>query len=146
MFAKRFVTGFLLTVGAFAIGMGSAYAASEDERGKGGTLKHATTGADFKGSWKWDDKIKVKLAGGTKTYRGVRYWGTLTDTNKGDKHNVYTEANGTSRPRVYGKRNGSKWVSTYETSRNGKTVSFKVCRDRGTLRPDNCSKQQVLRR
>ncbi|MFE1923479.1 hypothetical protein ACFW91_13035 [Streptomyces asoensis] len=77
------------------------------------------------------------------------WWGRLSDTIMTDRHNVYVEVKvqGHGWVRYYGKQRGSVWL--HRSNWNGAQryigeAKFRVCRDRGTLRPDNCAPLQTL--
>ncbi|MEU9432089.1 hypothetical protein [Streptomyces sp. NPDC048252] len=72
------------------------------------------------------------------------WWGQLTDTSPGDRHNVYAEVKvqGHDWVRYYGKQGRS--VRLHKSNWDGAQrytakVRFRVCRDRGALRPNNCA-------
>ncbi|MEH0511888.1 MULTISPECIES: hypothetical protein [unclassified Streptomyces] len=80
---------------------------------------------------------------------GAFEWsGRLLDAGATDRHNVYVEVKieGYDWKRYYGKQNRavglhkSMWVGAQRYT--GK-ARLRVCRDRGSLRPDNCAEEQV---
>jgi hypothetical protein len=102
-----------------------------------------TTGAKFTGRYMWEPQLQK--------HGGLRLKGSLKDTNNDDGHNVY----------IYSKVEGYPWVRTKGVQK--KTVSIdktffdsallvtdlvevQVCRDRGSLRPDNCSELRKFER
>ncbi|MDQ0580884.1 hypothetical protein [Streptomyces rishiriensis] len=75
------------------------------------------------------------------------WWGHLKDTIATDRHNVYIEVkvHGHGWVRYYGKQRSS--VRLHESNWDGAQrytgkIKLRVCRDRGTLRPDNCAPEQ----
>ncbi|MEU1510714.1 hypothetical protein ABZ490_00890 [Streptomyces sp. NPDC005811] len=72
------------------------------------------------------------------------WWGRLTDVAANDRHNVYVEVmvQGHDWLRYYGKQGRS--VRLHHSNWNGAQrytgkARIRVCRDRGALRPNNCS-------
>ncbi|MEU5214646.1 hypothetical protein AB0G79_00380 [Streptomyces sp. NPDC020807] len=127
----------LVAAGLFFGGMGVAVADSWRD------LKMTTTGASFDGSYMWEPKLKE--------HGGFRVKGYLADVEGDDGHNVYIRA------RV----EGYSWVEVRGTQRRAvpinevfydgaalvtKYAEIQVCRDRGALRPDNCSRLRKFRR
>ncbi|MDV5147124.1 hypothetical protein R1T08_23805 [Streptomyces sp. SBC-4] len=127
----------VVAAGLFFGGMGVAVADSWRE------LKMTTTGAEFKGSYMWERQLQK--------HGGLRVKGKLKDVIGNDGHNVY----------IYSKVQGYPWVRTKGVQR--KTVDInkvffdsallvthlvevQVCRDRGSLRPDNCSELRKFER
>ncbi|MFE5715809.1 hypothetical protein ACFQ7J_33935 [Streptomyces sp. NPDC056501] len=127
----------VVAAGLFFGGMGVAVADSWHG------LNMTTIGAEFKGSYMWEPQLQK--------HGGLRVKGSLKDADNGDGHNVY----------IYSKVEGYPWVRTKGVQR--KTVSVdktffdsallvtdlvevQVCRDRGSLRPDNCSELRKFER
>ncbi|RSS53788.1 hypothetical protein [Streptomyces sp. WAC01280] len=127
----------VVAAGLFFGGMGVAVADSWHDV----TMK--TTGAKFTGRYMWEPQLQK--------HGGLRVKGNLKDTDNDDGHNVY----------IYSKVEGYPWVRTKGVQR--KTVSIdktffdsallvtdlvevQVCRDRGSLRPDNCSELRKFER
>ncbi|MFI1027293.1 hypothetical protein [Streptomyces sp. NPDC020951] len=72
------------------------------------------------------------------------WWGRLTDASPNDGHNVYAEVKivGHDWVRYYGRQGSS--VQLHKSNWDGAQrytgqARFRVCRDRGSLRPDNCA-------
>ncbi|MDT0418721.1 hypothetical protein RM574_24895 [Streptomyces sp. DSM 41982] len=116
----------------FALGAGSAVAASWH------SMKTLTTGgAAFRnGQYTFYPK--------STNHGGFGFKGGLADTSKGDGHNVYVQAKveGYSWRRFNGKQ--GKTVRLNKVVYDGaaqyvRHAALRVCRDRGSLRPDNCS-------
>ncbi|MGQ4358361.1 hypothetical protein [Streptomyces sp. SAS_272] len=75
------------------------------------------------------------------------WWGQLEDAIATDRHNVYVEVkvHGHEWVRYYGKQRSS--VRLHRSNWDGAQrytgkVKLRVCRDRGSLRPDNCAPVQ----
>ncbi|MFI1047444.1 hypothetical protein ACH4U3_16865 [Streptomyces griseoruber] len=75
------------------------------------------------------------------------WWGRLVDKSASDRHNVYVEVkiHGHDWVRYYGKQRSS--VRLHKSNWDGaqrftSKVRLQVCRDRGSLRPDNCAPLQ----
>ncbi|QNS08918.1 hypothetical protein IAG42_24185 [Streptomyces xanthii] len=120
----------LVAAGVFAGGAGVAVAASWH----GMQLKSA--GASFSG-WYLFNKRGVN--------HGAFEWkGTLKDQDRTDGHNAYieTKIEGHDWTRTYGKQ--GKAVNLHRSHWDGaqaytRDAYMRVCRDRGSLHPDNCS-------
>ncbi|MCK1821112.1 hypothetical protein MTQ10_16185 [Streptomyces sp. XM83C] len=72
--------------------------------------------------------------------------GRLTDTDPNDRHNVYMMVRIEAHDwvRYYGKQKQKVWM--HHSNWDGAQlythiVKIKACRDRGSLRPDNCSQE-----
>ncbi|MGW0582379.1 hypothetical protein ACWD25_42100 [Streptomyces sp. NPDC002920] len=72
------------------------------------------------------------------------WWGRLRDTLPNDRHNVYVDVKieGHDWVRYYGKQ--GRAVRLHKSNWDGaqrytEDVMLRVCRDRGSLRPDNCA-------
>ncbi|GGR33747.1 hypothetical protein GCM10010497_40670 [Streptomyces cinereoruber] len=103
-----------------------------------------TTGAKFQSvEYKWEPPGEKRGA--------FRFRGVLRDTNDRDGHNVYLQA----------KAHDYRWqrfdgvqkrsISIEKTVHDGatrytNTADMRVCRNRGSLRPDNCSHTRTFRR
>jgi hypothetical protein len=89
-----------------------------------------------------DGKFKFNPPG---TNHGAFEWsGRLTDLFNNDGHNVYMQVRveGHSWVRYNGKQRGSVWMhhSNWDgAQRYTDDAKIRACRDRGSLRPDNCS-------
>lgn len=73
--------------------------------------------------------------------------GRLTDTYPEDGHSVYVQVSveGHGWARYYGKQGGSVWMRRSDWSgvrRYTDEAMIRVCRDRGSVRRDNCSPVQ----
>ncbi|MER6730858.1 hypothetical protein [Streptomyces puniciscabiei] len=79
---------------------------------------------------------------------GAFEWsGKLRDANGGDGHNVYMQVRveGHDWVRYDGKQKQSVWMhhSNWDgAQRYTENAYMRACRDRGSLRPDNCSPEQ----
>ncbi|MZD08136.1 hypothetical protein GTW43_24065 [Streptomyces sp. SID5785] len=131
---KNAVVGLAL-VGVFAGGAGVAVAASWHEM----SALHSDGVRFYKGEYAFN-KPRVN--------HGAFEWkGSLEDSDPGDGHNVYMQAkveghgwsryNGKQRKTVTLHR--SMWDGAQAYTSNG---YLRACRDRGSLRPDNCSPQR----
>ncbi|WP_371580371.1 hypothetical protein [Streptomyces sp. NBC_01314] len=82
------------------------------------------------------------------TDHGSFEWsGRLTDTYPNDGHTVYVQVSVERHgwARYYGKQRGSVWMRHSDWSgarRYTDDAAIRVCRDRGSARPDNCSPVQ----
>ncbi|MFE7552087.1 hypothetical protein [Streptomyces gardneri] len=127
----------VVAAGLFFGGMGVAVADSWHG------LTMATTGAEFKGSYTWEPPLKK--------HGGFRVKGRMADVDHGDGHNIYLRAKVEGYDWVRVKGVQRKTVEINEVFFDGavlqtKYVEIQVCRDRGSLRPDNCSPLRKFRR
>ncbi|MFI9001678.1 hypothetical protein [Streptomyces sp. NPDC053541] len=107
-------------------------------------LDLTTKGAAFAGEYAWEPK--------NKNHGGFHFRGYLQDSVAGDGHNVYILARVEAYP--FSRYNGvqrRKDVHLDEILYDGaalysSTADIRVCRDRGSLRPDNCSPTRFFRR
>jgi hypothetical protein len=129
---KKFVVG-LAVAGLFLAGAGTAFASSWPN-----IPLRKTHGAKFYGG-----EYKFWRAG---QHHGSFEWkGQLKDDNRQDGHNVYMQVriegytwkryNGKQRKTVYLDHHNWSGDQLYTTN-----AWLRVCRDRGSLHPDNCSK------
>ncbi|MEU8572307.1 hypothetical protein [Streptomyces asoensis] len=95
----------------------------------------------------FDGKYKFNRPG--VNHGAFEWWGRLEDTMASDRHNVYVEVKiqGHGWVRYYGKQGRS--VQFHESNWDGaqrytSKAKFRVCRDRGSLRPDNCAPKRNL--
>ncbi|MEU6978306.1 MULTISPECIES: hypothetical protein [unclassified Streptomyces] len=121
-----------VTAGLFMGGIGAAVADSWQE------IKTRTTdGSKFRDAkYRWEPKDG--------NHGGFHFKGDLVDSFPNDGHNVYLQAkvqgyawnrfNGVQRKTVHLDREVYDGAALYSTD-----ASIRVCRDRGSLRPDNCS-------
>lgn len=119
-----------VAAGLFVGGIGAAVADSWER------LNLTTTGAKFNGETVWEPKDK--------NHGAFHFRGMLRDDEDGDGHNVYIQArvqgygwsrfNGVQRKDVYVDQLVFDGAAVYSTD-----AQMRVCRDRGSLRPDNCS-------
>lgn len=122
----------VLTAALFATGAGTAFAASWH---KIPTL--TTGGAKF-----YDGQYKFWPAG---QHHGAFEWkGKLQDTDSGDGHNVYMQVKveGYDWSRYNGKQKKTVPLDYYNwdgAERYTVNAYIRVCRDKGSLHPDNCS-------
>ncbi|MFF1511689.1 hypothetical protein [Streptomyces sp. NPDC058326] len=129
-----------VAVGLFVGGMGVAVADSWHSLTKAVT----TEGAQFeKVQYRWEPAGEQRGA--------FHFKGFLRDLNENDGHNVYLEV----RPHAYGwqrfKGVQKRTVPIDKTVHDGatrytNTAEMRVCRDRGALRPNNCSPVQSFKR
>ncbi|WP_078890445.1 hypothetical protein [Streptomyces maremycinicus] len=131
-----------VALGLAAVGLmlGGAVAASHSP--VEGTLPaFASTGVEFSGG-----KYKFNRPG---VNHGAFEWrGQLKDTSSVDGHNVYAEVKvqGHDWVRYYGKQ--GRAVRLHESNWDGAQrytakAGFRVCRDRGALRPNNCAPTRI---
>ncbi|GEB61322.1 hypothetical protein [Streptomyces gardneri] len=127
----------VVAAGLFFGGMGVAVADSEH------TFVMTDPGVAFVGTYQWQPASKVPS--------GLHMKGELRDTSHGDGHNVYlrTRVEGYPWGRIKGVQR--KNVKVDEVFFDGavlktKEVRLQVCRDRGSLRPDNCSPERLFSR
>jgi hypothetical protein len=126
MQVKKLMSVAALSVGAVLVGAGSASA---------GAFNHATTGANINGSYGWQPRS---------VHQGAFNWnGNLDDTiNEGNaiKMEVAVEGYGFNEfqnPVDHDQFwNQDVWDPAALQTNHARA---KVCRDRGTLHPDNCS-------
>ncbi|MFI5871575.1 hypothetical protein ACIBAH_03885 [Streptomyces sp. NPDC051445] len=116
----------------------------------GGTVA-AAPASQVSGTFPRFKSVGVEFSGGKYKFNrpGVKHgafewWGQLTDTSIGDGHNVYVEVKvqGHDWVRHYGKQ--GRATSLHKLSWDGAQrytakVMFRVCRDRGAIRPNNCA-------
>ncbi|MFI8421875.1 hypothetical protein [Streptomyces sp. NPDC085479] len=102
-----------------------------------------TSGASFKGRWAWQSKKIVPS--------GLHVQGVLKDEKPNDGHNVYLRLRVYSYP--WGEIRGvqRKAVTVDKVLSDGavlvtKEVRMHLCRDRGSLRPDNCTPLRLFKR
>ncbi|MFD9390584.1 hypothetical protein ACFWBB_07565 [Streptomyces sp. NPDC060000] len=134
---KRAVLG-LAAVG-LALGGAVAAVASPAE---GGIPQLESSGVEFSGG-----HYKLNRPG---VNHGAFEWrGRLTDTLVADRHNVYVDVQvqGHDWVRYYGKQRSS--VLLRQSNWNGAQryigeAKLRVCRDRGSLHPDNCAPLQTF--
>ncbi|MFB7605648.1 hypothetical protein [Streptomyces gardneri] len=127
----------VVAAGLFFGGMGVAVADSWHG------LTMTTTGAEFKGSYMWEPQLQK--------HGGLRAQGNLKDTSNGDGHNVYLRARVKGHPWMRIKGVQRKAIPIDYTFYDGaqlltNQVELQTCRDRGSLRPDNCSANKVFTR
>ncbi|MFF3774769.1 hypothetical protein [Streptomyces sp. NPDC002232] len=127
-----------VAAGLFFGGMGVASAASW-----GHELNMSTAGAEFRGWYKWEPKFQH--------HGGFHVRGRLADADPGDGHNVYLRAKVEGYGWVRVKGTQRKTVDIDETIYDGAVLEtnhaeIQLCRDRGSLRPDNCSDLRKFRR
>ncbi|MFD6312208.1 hypothetical protein [Streptomyces nigra] len=134
-----------LAAGLFLTGMGTAFATADRE---------APSAAEARAAWKGIPKLNsggVQFKDGkykfepAHTNRGAFHWkGSLKDADHGDGHNVYMQVRveGYDWSRFNGKQRKTVWLD--KLSYDGAALHtddawIRACRDRGSLRPDNCS-------
>lgn len=106
-------------------------------------LKMRSTGVHFKGSYKWEPKFVHR--------GGFHIDGTLEDTEPDDGHNVYLRARVESYGWTRVKGVQKKTIHVNHVFFDGAVLEtteaeIQACRDRGSLRPDNCSKLRKFAR
>jgi hypothetical protein len=121
-----------LTAGLFAVGAGSAFAASWH-----GIPTLTTGGAQFTGG-------KYAFWPSSQNHGGFEWKGKLTDADPDDGHGVYIQVkvSGYDWSRYNGKQKLS--VSLDRVNWDGDVLhtdeaQIRVCRDKGSFNPDNCS-------
>ncbi|MFF3839777.1 hypothetical protein [Streptomyces sp. NPDC001930] len=134
---RKFATA-VVAAGLFFGGMGVAVADSSWHE-----LKLSTTGAVFAGGYKWEPKQQ--------NHGAFHVQGKLSDDNHSDGHNTYLRV----------KVAGYDWRNVKGVQKKTVTVDrvffdnaalqtnyaeTQLCRDRGSLRPDNCSDVRKFRR
>ncbi|MEU7514340.1 hypothetical protein AB0B13_20490 [Streptomyces sp. NPDC042898] len=127
----------VVAAGLFFGGMGVAVADSEHK------LVLTDPGVTFAGTYQWQSTSKIPS--------GLHVKGELRDDDDADGHNVYLR----SRVESY------RWARFTGTQKRNvkvdkvfadgavlktKEVRLQVCRDRGSLRPDNCSPERLFSR
>ncbi|MFM9595215.1 hypothetical protein ACKI1J_38195 [Streptomyces scabiei] len=129
---KKAVAG-LVAAGLILSGAGAALAAQE--RGNIPTL--GTRGVEF-----LEGRYKFNPPG--VNHGSFEWTGALKDANARDGHNVYVQVRveGHGWARYYGKQR--RTVQMHQSNWSGSQrytndADIRVCRDRGSLRPDNCS-------
>ncbi|WP_405855732.1 hypothetical protein OG361_21055 [Streptomyces sp. NBC_00090] len=127
----------VVAAGLFFGGMGVAVADSEHQ------LLLTDPGVVFAGTYQWQSTNKVPS--------GLHVKGELRDDAHEDGHNVYLRTRVESYP--WGRIPGTqrKNVKVDKVFFDGavlktKEVRLQVCRDRGSLRPDNCSPERLFSR
>ncbi|MEV0633811.1 hypothetical protein AB0I77_02285 [Streptomyces sp. NPDC050619] len=127
-------------IGAVAAGLILAGAGTALAAQSGSIPQLSSGGVEFT-----DGKFKFNPAG---TNHGAFEWrGRLHDTSPDDGHNVYMQVRveGHGWVRYNGKQRSSVWMhhSTWDgAQRYTDDAKIRACRDRGSLRPDNCSKTE----
>lgn len=121
-----------IAAGLFAMGAGTAFATSWH------TIPKLTTGgAEFNSG-----QYTFWPAG---QHHGAFEWkGNLKDADAGDGHNVYTQVRieGYSWNRYNGKQRTTvpqDYLNWSDDERYTEDAYIRVCRDRGSFHPDNCS-------
>ncbi|MCX5278917.1 MULTISPECIES: hypothetical protein [unclassified Streptomyces] len=135
---RKFAVG-ILAAGLFAAGAGTAFASSWHA-----IPKLTTGGAELNSG-----QYTFWPAG---TNHGAFEWkGNLKDADNGDGHNVYTQVRveGYSWSRYSGKQKKTvpqDYLNWSGDERYTSDAYIRVCRDRGSLHPDNCSVTKHYRR
>lgn len=122
-----------VAAGLLVVGAGAAVA---DSWHKIPSMK--TGGADFQ-----DGRHRFNPP--ERDHGSFEWEGKLRDTNRADGHNVYLLVRVEAHPWVRYKGKQRKTVSLHHSNWDGAQLytnkaEMKVCRDRGSLRPDNCSR------
>ncbi|MFD3331311.1 hypothetical protein ACFWV1_01425 [Streptomyces sp. NPDC058700] len=133
---RKFATA-VVAAGLFFGGMGVAVADSTHE------LVMKTPGAKFVGTYAWQPTSRIPS--------GLHVQGDLIDRAGEDGHNVYLRMK--VEGYAWGRINGTqrKTVKIDKVFSDGavlktKNVRLQTCRDRGSLRPDNCSDELHIKR
>ncbi|MFE5619958.1 hypothetical protein [Streptomyces sp. NPDC056524] len=132
----------MTTAIAAGLFLGGAGVAVADSWHAVGSL--TTTGASFSDwSYTWEPRGR--------NHGGFHFKGSLTDRKPKDGHNVYVQAkvegygwnrfNGAQRKTVKLDKIVYDGAAQYTS-----TADIRVCRDRGSLRPDNCSHSKSYKR
>ncbi|MFE1378344.1 hypothetical protein ACFW6S_05260 [Streptomyces sp. NPDC058740] len=126
-----------VAAGLFVGGVGGAMADSWTR------LSLRTTGAKFSGDYLWEPK--------NANHGAFHFRGQLRDDEATDGHNVYIQAKvqGYDWSRFYGVQRKDVYVDrlVYDgAARYSTEAQIRVCRDRGSLRPDNCSPTRFFTR
>lgn len=135
---KRAVLG----LAALGLAFGGAVGAVAASPSKGNIPLLESPGVEFAGG-----QYKLNPPG---VNHGAFEWrGRLSDAIATDRHNVYVEVKVQGRDwvRYYGKQRSS--VQLHRSDWNGAQryigkAELRVCRDRGSLRPDNCAPLQTF--
>ncbi|MFJ5708849.1 hypothetical protein [Streptomyces sp. NPDC093105] len=106
-------------------------------------LHMSSSGVSFEGNYKWEAKFVHK--------GGFHVRGDLNDTDHGDGHNVYLRARVEAYDWTRVKGVQKKSVHVDHVFFDGAVLEtqharIQACRDRGSLRPDNCSHLREFRR
>ncbi|MFB7937496.1 hypothetical protein ACWENA_28085 [Streptomyces sp. NPDC004779] len=106
-------------------------------------LQMRSAGVFFKGSYKWEPKFVHR--------GGFHIDGDLEDTDPDDGHNVYLRARVEAYDWTRVKGVQKKSVHVDHVFFDGAVLEtqdarIQACRDRGSLRPDNCSKLREFHR
>ncbi len=133
MSARQVFTALLVSAGLTITGVGSASA---------GAFSHSTTGGRIAGTY-------VFLPNGYQ-HGGFNWWGTLDDTSK-DGHAMKAQVRvaGWGWATFYNSVDKDKYWDQVVWSPGDSQVNdawAKICRDRGSLLPDNCSAERHYRR
>ncbi|MGW3558728.1 hypothetical protein ACWDNT_15360 [Streptomyces sp. NPDC000963] len=129
----RKITAAVLTAGLFFGGVGAAVADSAWHS----TKDFVTGGARFEeAKYKWEEPGRMHGAFHVK--------GRLVDAGFRDNHNVYLQVkvHGYGWNRFNGTQKRSVWIDkiVYDgATRYTRSAEVRVCQNRGSLRPDNCS-------
>ncbi|WP_395361734.1 hypothetical protein ACHGLA_18970 [Streptomyces sp. YH02] len=133
---RKFATA-VVAAGLFFGGMGVAVANSTHK------LVMRTPGAAFVGTYAWQPTTKVPS--------GLHVKGELRDEKDDDGHNVYMRVQVEKYP--WGDLKGVQRadikvdkVYTDGAVLKTKEVRMQVCLDRGSLRPDHCSRERLFSR
>ncbi|MGW9447695.1 hypothetical protein [Streptomyces sp. NPDC055632] len=129
----RKFTAAVITTGLFFGGVGAAVADSAWHR----TEDFKTGGARF-------EEAKYKWEAPGQMHGAFHIKGQLSDIGFRDSHNVYLQVkvHGYGWNRFNGTQKKSVWIDkiVYDgATRYTRTAEVRVCQNRGSLRPDNCS-------
>ncbi len=126
--------GTIVAVASLSVaGVGAAYA---------GSFNHSTTGVQFNGTYSFLPRSSSQGA--------FNFKGTLDDTrNDGNAGKVQVRVHGYSYNTFYGPIDADKYMNENVWDGAMLETSYgwaKICRDRGSLMPDNCSSEKYYAR
>lgn len=130
---RKVVVAVVLTAGMVGVGAGSAAA---------GAFTHSTTGIKINGTYVFEpDSVR---------YGPFHWYGTLEDTeNDGNAGKVQVRVEGYGYATFYNNKDKDKYWDelVYDPQATRTDLAHaKICRDRGSLRPDNCSTERKYTR
>ncbi|WNM24188.1 hypothetical protein RN607_12545 [Demequina capsici] len=133
MKTKRIVTTVALALGLVAVGVGSASA---------GGFYQSTTGVTMNGTYRFESA--------SVQHGAFHFWGTLNDTvNDGNAVKQQVRVEGYGYNTWYTGVDADRYLNQYVydgAAVHTDLARAKVCRDRGSLLPDNCSSEKTYTR